>query len=658
MMWWVLAAWWVVYPMVFRVGGYFWTAHLLAVSAFGLAVVPGLWRSTTVRCGPPAWLAAVALLSLGIATFVAHPDDLPLAERYYAGLTWVAHLVFFLCALAVVPACGDLDDNSLQQGQPEVAAVRRLRHVLSLLLLAMVLGQIISMIGQLETDARPQGTMGNPNILGAVIAAAGLALAGFFRWRPVVLVTLAFFLLMLLLTRSRGAMAAATAMMLLMAARRSWRTVLVLGFTLGALLVLVPNPLWERVLALRSEHYYSRLFFWKVALENIAENPLGVGASMNKYVFLPKAFDVDFPWLLHQRRAVGLTHNVLLTMILEWGWLAGGALLTLVAWTGSRLAPGRRQLPGSVAVPVSHHRKEFDALSQGAFLGAGVLLLELQIDGLEQNALAFSVFLVLAAVCWQRAPLNAPAWRISGRLVAVLLCVVCLGLAVQGVQRGRVLSLISKARTAVAGWANGSGTEALARSSVADLMAVAADDPKALLQQWYVQNRTVRQAERNGRLTDAEIVLAMVEGTQAIEAACTANRLSGKPPAMLMDYVEAVEWLLSVDPLDVQSRWELAREAQRVGRRDLFEAQLEEMFEIEPDDAFAWFVLGRFHVFEGRKEKALYAMCRAREAVLNCRIKLSVDSPLSRAYYGRIIEQADLDSIRQNIHQLRRELLD
>ena len=29
----------------------------------------------------------------------------------------------------------------------------------------------------------------------------------------------------------------------------------------------------------------------------------------------------------------------------------------------------------------------------------------------------------------------------------------------------------------------------------------------------------------------------------------------------------------------------LAREAQRVGRRDLFEAQLEEMFEIEPDDA-------------------------------------------------------------------------
>jgi hypothetical protein len=305
-----------------------------------------------------------------------------------------------------------------------------------------------------------------------------------------------------------------------------------------------------------------------------------------------------------------------------------------------------------------------------------VLLLELQVDGLEQNALAFSVFLLLAAVCWQRARFQAPEWRLSGRLVAVALVLVCLGLSFEAVSRGRVLYLNSQARAAVADWQNGHGDEEQARARVADLVAAAPDDPMALIHVWHMQNRTVRRAERSGSLGDASVIRAMSEGTRVIEAACLANpadpdllrwladwrkllwRLAGRPPAMLMRYVDAIERLLVVDPLDVHTRWELALEAQRAGRGDLFEEQLAEMFKIEPDDAYAWFALGRFRMYEGRTQPALYAMCRAREAVFNCRIKLSVDSPPSREYYGRIIDQVDLESIRRNIHQLRRELLD
>lgn len=679
MIWCVLAAWWVVYPAVMGMVGSLWSVHLVVVATFGLALVPRLWRSPSLRCGPPAVLTGVALASLAGATLLAHPDDLPHAERYWAALTGCAHAVFFLCALALVPRRTALSDSSRHRGLDEIIPVRRMRHLLSLLLLGMVLVQVLTMIEQVGGEVRPQGTLGNPNTLGAVIAAVGLTLAAFCRWRLVALVPLAILVVFLLLTSSRGAMAAAAAMMLLLAARRSWRMVVVLALGLGVLLVLVPNPLWDRVLALRSDDHYSRLFLWKVALQNIAENPWGLGASMNKYVFQPLALDPEFPWLLHQRRAVGLTHNLFLTLTLEWGWIAGAALFTLTAWTGLRLSPRPRAEPSPAgrvtSLPQPRPRYEIDALGQGAILGAGVLFLELQVDGLEQNALAFSVFLMLAAVCWQRARAPSVAWPVGGRKVAVLLAVVSLGLGSEALRRGRMSAVHNSARSAIEDWISETGELSTARARLDELLALAADEPSSHLRVWQLDNRIVRRAEKSDTLAEPNVLEAMGEGTRAIERACALSpvdaelwrklaewrlylwRLLGKPPQLLVGYVEAMNELLAIDPLDVRSRWELAQEFQRAGRADLFEQQLAQMFEIEPDDALAWFALGRYRMFEGRPEQALYAFCRAREAIFNCRIKLAVDSPRSHAYYERILAQVDLDQVRRLIHQLRRELL-
>ncbi len=659
-----------------------WSVHLGMVAALGLTLVPRLWRSGTVRCGPPGVLICVALLSLCGATVWAHVHDLPRAERLWAGLTALSHCVFFLCALAMVPVRKNLADNPRNRGRNEVAPARRVRQILGLLLLGLVAVQAWTMVEQVGVNARPQGTLGNPNTLGAVIAAVGLALAAFARWRLVVLVPLAGLVVLLLLTSSRGAMAAMATMMLLLAARRSWRTVVILALTLGALLVFVPNPLWDRVLSLRSEDHYSRLFIWKVALQNIAENPWGIGASMNKYAFLPLAFDGEFPWLLHQRSAVGLTHNVFLTVTLEWGWLAGASLLTLAGWVGLRLSPRPRpESPGtSPARPVEAQglggeRRGRDALGQGAVLGAGVLFLELQVDGLEQNALAFSVFLMLAAVTWQRARTPSVAWRVGGRKVAVALAGVSLLLGYHAVDHGRVLTAQQRAGLAINAWITGSGDLETARAELAWLQARAPDEPTTQLRVWQLNSRLLRLAERSGAVDEPAVLDVIRRGTAAIEAACELNpadpdllanladwrlrlwRLAQKPPHLLLGYMEAMEALLARDPLNVQARWDLAREAQRAGRFDLFENQLQDLFALEPDDALAWFVLGRLHTLEGRPEKALYAMNRAKEAVFNCRLKLAADSPGSHAYYTEILGQVDLARIRQAISQLRRELL-
>ncbi|MFT7462620.1 MAG: tetratricopeptide (TPR) repeat protein [Pseudohongiellaceae bacterium] len=679
MIWCVLALWWIVYPNLIGTVGPIWSVHLLVVAAFGLALAPRLWRTGSLRCGPPAVLTGVALLSLGCATWLARPDDLPLAERYWAGLTGLAHAVFFLCAAAVVPLRTLRSDSSLERWHDEVVPARRLRHILSALLLGMVLMQFVTMIRQAGVDVRPGGTLGNPNTLGALIAAIGLALAGFLRWRPVILVPLASFVVFLAMTSSRGAMAAAAAMILLLAARRSWRTVIILSVTLGVLLVMVPNPLWDRVLALRSEDHYSRLFLWKVALTNIAENPLGIGASMNKYVFQPLALDPDFPWLLHQRRAVGLTHNVLLTVFLEWGWLAGAAMVSLGAWAGLRLSPRPRR-PAPPAGPVltvigPQPRRDFDALGQGAILGAGVLLLELQVDGLEQNALVFSVFLVLAAVSWQRAREKAPSFAVAARPVALALVAISLFLGYEGVRRGRMLKAQSDTGAAISAWISQKGELSVARAELQRLQAIAPKEPSTHLRAWQLNNRIVRLAGLSGGQGDEAVLEAIARGTEAIETVCRLNpsdsehwrkladwrmrlwRLTGNPPHLLLGYVEAMEQLLAVDPLDVRARWDMAREYQRAGRWDLFEDQLDTLFEIEPDDAHAWFVLGRFHILAGRSEQALYAMCRAREAVFNCRVKLAADSPRSHAYYTRVLGQVDVNQVRRAIHELREELL-
>src|SRR6185436_2738188 len=415
--WIVLFAWLAIYPLVGWQQGTLWPAHLAAVVALGACALPRLWRQARVEVGVPAFATLAALLSLLLSLAVASAR-LPRREMEWTAVTGVAHALFFLICLCVVPARADEEARS--------------RHWLAALLVGVVLGQSLAVWGGLTEPAiRPTGTLGNPNTLGAVAAACGLGLAGLWGLTPRSFLLVLLTLPLVLSTGSRGAVAALAVTLLLLAVRRRrWKLLTALA-AVAALVIVIPNPLVERLAQLEPEHSFTRPFLWKTALRSIATHPLGIGPGMNQYVFPAHAWDAEHPWLLHQRHSVGLTHNVLLTLALEWGWLAGVGAVVLAAWA----------LRGVLRLP-----RRDDRFGLGAALAATVLFLELQVDGLEQNPIGFSFFLLLAACTLTRLPrAEGVGLALPGRLVAVLLAAALLALAGVGGWRTRALIEIGRA---------------------------------------------------------------------------------------------------------------------------------------------------------------------------------------------------------------------
>jgi tetratricopeptide (TPR) repeat protein len=120
-------------------------------------------------------------------------------------------------------------------------------------------------------------------------------------------------------------------------------------------------------------------------------------------------------------------------------------------------------------------------------------------------------------------------------------------------------------------------------------------------------------------------------------------------------YFTSMRRLLELDPLDVTSRRQLAREYAGEGQYELMEAAFDSLFAIEPDDAAAWVLRGRYRLLHGDTEGALYAYVRAQEAVFNCRVKASVDAPRSQQYFDSVLRLVDLQAVRRRIAELRRE---
>ncbi|HTE04712.1 MAG TPA: hypothetical protein VK824_00850, partial [Planctomycetota bacterium] len=113
---------------------------------------------------------------------------------------------------------------------------------------------------------------------------------------------------------------------------------------------------------------------------------------------------------------------------------------------------------------------------------------------------------------------------------------------------------------------------------------------------------------------------------------------------------------LALDPLDVDGHWDLAQEAQRTRRPVLADEQLAEVFRLEPDHAYAWYVLARLAQAQGSRERSLYCYVRASEAVLDCQLKVLAGNPASSAFYQRNLERVDLAEVWKRIWDLRREL--
>jgi tetratricopeptide (TPR) repeat protein len=403
---------------------------------------------------------------------------------------------------------------------------------------------------------------------------------------------------------------------------------------------------------------FTRPFLWGTALDVASDHPLGLGPATFKYVFPAHALDPERPWLLHQRHEVGLAHNVFLTLAIEWGWMAAAALLGLLVWIAARMlrAPGGRR----------------DPLRLGATLGACVLLFELQVDGIEQNQLVFTVFLLLVAAALARLP-RPGGPDLPGKAVA-LVCLAA-GLAAGGVAAWREhgYARLAEANALAAGWTPHDDPAPVRAAFEAAAAALPGE-----LAPWRdcldFESSVLKRVLEVGPLLDDVGLRRALDAVHAdADAAVQCNGVDPEPrwqgarldllvwrrtqyAPLFERYVAQSQAALRLDPLDVEGHFALAQEAQRAGQRALADQEFARVFRLEPDHALAWTARARQAELDGADEEALYALVRAEEAVLNDRIKAGVDSPRSREFFEDLLRKVDLTDIRTRIANLRRKL--
>lgn len=663
MIWGVVAAYLVIYPLLSGLFPTLWWAHLVAVGLLGVCAWPTLREKEQVSLGPPLVVCLLALFSMAVA-IATSVGVYPWIEMWRAGLTGLTHVLFFLLILSLGPSAEENGDV--------------VSRVLGVILMGVLVGQTILVWGGWEIAPpvliesvksgggdpwRPMGSLGNPNTLGAVVGATVAGLAAVFRWRWAALILLVPFLWLLVESQSRGAMASTLIVLTVFGLRHRVGLTLAL-LCIGVLsLAMIPNPFWDRMTALPTGHTYSRPMIWSIALVVVAAHPLGLGPAMYRYIFPLYGEVSEHPWLLHQRHSIGLTHNALLTLWAEWGWLAGGAVCCLLVWAAIRL----------------WRRGRADPLLQATTLVASVLFVQSLVDGLEQNPIPFTLFLFCLAIALKRASPTLGNPSLSGRHVGGVVAVISVLLLFVGLKEPIAQEPVRLAKEVWTTWRSQevNDSQRIDTAEVRRLMERAqearANNPAVHLLRFDFEFAAYREARATGASDDtcgalARAATAAVRRARQLsprdpEPVAKEARLlrrlyhdSGKAQGVLETYLVTMEELLERDPLDVDSRWALAREALRSERTPFAQRQLDDLFALEPDHAEAWWILGRTREVESDLEAALYAYVRAEEAVLNCRIKLEVANPRSEAFYQRMLDQTDLGDIRRRIAHLRQAL--
>lgn len=215
---------------------------------------------------------------------------------------------------------------------------------------------------------RAAGTFYNPNLLAGFLAAALLLLiggqvfpppSGDARRRPLRLVgALAEGVLLLsalISTGSRGGVLALAAGLLVLLLLRSWRVAATVFSLAAAALLLIPNPLVERMRSLPSTDAFAftRLSVWKGALAMMLDHPwVGIGLGQYEYVSTRYAFPIHTHWAKYSRVAEN-AHSEYLQAGAEMG--VPGLLLALGVLTLLTLSVARwmRRAPRTTWGPVA-----------------------------------------------------------------------------------------------------------------------------------------------------------------------------------------------------------------------------------------------------------------------------------------------------------------
>lgn len=632
-------------PLLPSAAGNPWSAHAaFAAALVGVAAVGLLVRGGRVALAVPDVAMAVALCGLAVSTWrLVSLHAVDVLQVGWTATQGLAHGAVFIAARALIA--------ERREGARAAASILGLS--LAAVLVVAVVDEGRTLVGTWSAW-RPEGPYDNPNVLGAVAGGLALLVANVTR-RPVPrVVAVALMLTLLVLTRSRGALVATAAVAWLAAPagvpRR--RTTLVV-VAVAIVVALVPNPLRERWTT--PDHAtFSRLDYWRFALSFVPDAPFGVGAGMYADVVPAVANDVARPWLVHQRHGVGITHNGLLTVWVEWGWLAGAALVALVPWCVRRLAARDERAPTGG-----------DPLRRGATSFAAVLFIELQVDGVEQSAAAFTLFLVALAVALGRAPGRERAWlRMPARVVGVVALGVVVVLVSVGVQRSEVFAALQHAREVVARQRAGAASVAAVDAAFARATGEHGATVRAPLEHGRFW---VARAERlpDGPARDAAVARARDALTTAAARdplACGPGsatdllwRLDAPPPDDVVGPWPALLAHLARDPLDVEARAAGLPRVDEDGRPRV--PIVDDVFErLEPNHTELWLEQARRAERLGRPSVALHAYVRAAEAIGNARRLLTIPSWRSRAFYERQAAAAALSEVLAAAARLRRGL--
>ncbi|HWR97266.1 MAG TPA: O-antigen ligase family protein [Candidatus Methanoperedens sp.] len=216
---------------------------------------------------------------------------------------------------------------------------------------------------------RPPGTFYNPNFLASFLAAALLLALGALLFPPSAgtprsrararlalrLAEAGLLLVALLATGSRGGFLAFAAGLGVLLLLRSWKIAAATLAAGAAALLVVPNPLSERLRSLPAgdPFAFSRLAIWKSAGAMFLDNPwLGVGLGQYEFISHRYAFPVAGHWARYVRVAEN-AHSEYLQAGAELGAVGLALLLALLALLALPAARRLRDLPGEARGPVA-----------------------------------------------------------------------------------------------------------------------------------------------------------------------------------------------------------------------------------------------------------------------------------------------------------------
>ncbi len=294
--------------------------------------------------------------------------------------------------------------------------------------------QAVLAIGEafIKNRPQPQGTFDNPNFLAGFLAGAAgiflariLGLAGaedreegaaptkaWYEWPA-----LAVILLALIMIRSRGGtLAVAVALGFLVVARFRFRALPPLAAAAAALL-LVPNPLRERLLHSGSGdvYAYSRLSMWRSAARMFLDHPLlGVGLGQYQYFSPRYAFPVEGHWARYLK-VTDNPHSELLMLPAELGLAGIAVLIVFVGAVTATFLRRRRRLGRGCTGTV------WPLLVLAGLVAQGIVDFSLHSPPLVLMSLALLAHWSRPAPGESPPPPAAPGKLIRGLMAAVLL---------------------------------------------------------------------------------------------------------------------------------------------------------------------------------------------------------------------------------------------